>query len=120
MLSNKKRYEKEDLLEEVLKTSPEISLPGNFADKVALNATRRFAWQQYFREFLIYLGLVFGIAGLSGGMAFLWMKTSWQEWLYFFAGNAQLIIGINILLVFILFADKVLLRYFFYRVSVKK
>lgn len=119
MLSNK-QFNKSELLDEVLKSRLEISLPENFADKVALKATQRFAWEQYFREFLIYLGVVVGIAGLTVGMAFFWLKASWQEWLQLFTGNTQLIIGINFLLVFILFADRVLLRYFFYRFSVNK
>ncbi len=117
MQNDKIQFEK-DLLERVLKTPPEILLPEDFADKVALKATHRFAWEQYFKEFLIYFGVVLGIAAISAGMAFLWMKTSWNEWWQLITENTEIIIGINFLLVFILFTDRVLLQYFMYRNSV--
>jgi len=104
-------------LEETLNAAPGFKLPGNFADRVAAMAVRRFAWNQYFKEFLIYLGAVAGIAALSVAMAFVWLDASWKEWLAFIAENITIFVGVNILAVFVLFADKVLLRFFFYRFS---
>ena len=95
-------------------------LSAGFADNVVQKVKRQFAWEQYFKEFLVYLSAVAGLAVLSGGMAFLWLKSSWQEWLQFISGKLELVIGVNILLIFILFADRVLLRYFFYRFSNKQ
>jgi hypothetical protein len=40
-----------------------------------------------------------------------------QEWLMVFMANIQLVAGIIFLLVFILFTDRVLLRYFMHKTS---
>jgi len=82
-------------------------------------AGRRFAWQQYFKEFLIYLTAVFGMAVLTAGMALIWYDIDWKNWLDFLVANAALVAGINLLLIFVLFADRVLLRYFLYRSALK-
>lgn len=51
------------------------------------------------------------------GMSFIWLGANWKEWLQFISENFALVAGLNILGVFILFADRVLLRYFFFRFS---
>ncbi|WP_372949092.1 hypothetical protein [Mariniphaga sp.] len=107
----------ENWLDEALKTSPEFSLSENFADKVAAKVSRRFAWEDYIKEFLVYLGIIVGVAAVSVAMAFIWLGADWQEWQNFLANNLAWIAGLNVLGLFILFADRVLLRYFFYRFS---
>ncbi len=119
MLKDKEEFDSVEMMEQVLKTAPDFMLSAGFADNVVQKVKRQFAWEQYFKEFLIYLSAVAGLAVLSGGMAFLWLKSSWQEWLQFISGNVELVVGVNVLLIFILFADRVLLRYFFYRFSNK-
>lgn len=106
-------------MDEVLKTPPAYTLSNDFAEKVAGKVSRRFAWQQYFREFLIYLGSFIGIVAITVGMAFTWLEADWQAWQKFLLNNATLVVGINILGLFVLFADRVLLRYFFFRFSRK-
>ena len=69
------------------------------------------------KEFLIYLGAFIGILAIVVTMAILWLTPTWEEWMHFVKSNIALVAGINFLGVFILFDDKVLLRYFFYKFS---
>lgn len=109
----------ERILNEILKSEPQYSLPGNFADMVANKAGRKFAWESYFKEFLIYLGVIAGIIAVAAAMAFIWFSADLKEWTTFLLSNISWVAGINILVIFILFADRVLLRYLFYKMSLK-
>jgi len=117
MLKDKKNIRVENLLDEALKTSPAFSLSDDFADKVAAKVSRQFAWEQYIKEFLVYLGTIVGVLAVSVAMAFIWLGADWLEWQNFLTSNLVWIAGFNILGLFILFADRVLLRYFFFRFS---
>ena len=119
MLDEEKFLDTDALIDEVLKEEPGYALPTDFASNVALVVGRRFAWKQYLREFLIYVTAVFGIAVLAAGMALIWYDIDWKNWLDFLFSNATLVAGINLLLLFVLFADRVLLRYFLYRSALK-
>lgn len=120
MWKDKKHTTLDELLDEVLTTEPEYLLPDGFADKLARKAGQRFALEQYFREFLIYLGVLLGIAAISAGLAFIWFRTNVPAWLDFLTAHISWVAGINVLIVFVLLADKVLLPYLFYRSSLKK
>jgi hypothetical protein len=98
--------------DEVLKTPPQFTLSDNFAEQVAVKAGKRFAWEQYFREYLLYLGVIAGILIISAGMSYFWLESNWIRWLELLNSNSAAIIGAVFLLLFVLFADKVLLRYF--------
>ncbi len=117
---DKKTSITEDFVVNALKQDPGISLPDNFADMLAEKVGRQFAWAQYLREFLIYLAVLVGISGVVAVMALIWFQNDWKNWFDFLVSNIWLVAGINILSVFILFADRVLLRYFLYRSELKK
>ena len=117
MLNDEKYFDAEGLVDEVLKTEPTFILSDNFAESLTLKVGRKSVMEQYLKEFLIYMGVIAGIMIVSAAMAFIWYSANWQEWLNFLVSNISLIAGINILMVFILFADRVLLRYFFYKFS---
>jgi len=104
-------------LDEVLKSDPGFVLPDNFAEDTARKVARKFAWRQYLREFWVYLVVIAAIAMVSVVMAFWWFNADWKRWLDMLAANAVIVAGLNLLLVFVLFADRVLLRYFMYRTS---
>ncbi len=104
-------------LNDVFKSEPAYSLPDNFADMVAEKVSHRFAWESYFKEFLIYLGVMAGVLTVAISMAFIWFAANLQEWGTYLLDNISWVAGANILVVFILFADRVLLRYLFYRTS---
>jgi len=120
MLKDKKHTTADEFLNEILTAEPKYSLSNNFADKLAAKAGRKYTLEQYFREFLIYIGALAGIATVLAGMALIWYRANIQEWLDFLLSNISLVAGIHLLIVFILFADKVLLPYFFYRYSSKE
>jgi hypothetical protein len=119
MLNKQIPTDTETVLNEVLKSEPQYSLPEHFADMVATKVARKFAWESYFGEFLIYLGVIAGILLVSAIMAFIWFNADLKEWAQFFVSNISWVAGINILALFILFADRVLLRYLFYKMSLK-
>lgn len=112
MYNKEKYFDTDNLLDEALKTDPKFDLSDKFADLLAEKMSRKFAWKQYFNEFLIYLAAIFGFVAVSVAIQFLWFEAEWQQWLQFIVQNISLIFGINFLVVFVLFADRVLLRYF--------
>jgi hypothetical protein len=117
MFEDKTPFDSEKLVDEVFKTEPTYFLSDNFAEVLAGKAGRHFAWKQYIKEFLIYLAVIFGIFAVSAGMAFFWFDANPQNWINFLISNVTLVVGVNFLAIFVLFADRVLLRYFMYRES---
>ncbi len=115
MRKEEKYFDAEKLVDDVLIAEPGFELSDNFADVVAQKVGRRFAWQQYFREFLIYLGVFVGAGVVWAILSFVFFGADWRVWLNFATSNMGLIAGINIIIVFVLFADRVLLRYFMFR-----
>lgn len=105
----------EKLVDEALIAEPNFSLSANFADVLAEKVSRKFAWKQYVKEFLIYLSVIVGIAATWAAMSFIWFGADWREWLNFTVNNAGLVVGISILSIFILFADRVVLQYFMFK-----
>ena len=115
MLNEDHYFDREQFLDDVLKTDPEFSLPNDFADNMEKIVGRKMVWQNYVSEFLIYLSAIVGIAAILTAMAFIWFKADWKAWLTFFTGNYTLIIGVIFMVVFVLFTDRVLLRYFLHK-----
>ncbi|NOR73531.1 MAG: hypothetical protein GQ525_00065 [Draconibacterium sp.] len=119
MQETEKYFDAENLVDEVLITEPGFSLPDNFADMVADKVSRKFAWQQYIKEFFIYLGAFAGIAIIFISIALKWYDINWNEWFDFIWANISLIIGISIIAIFVLFTDRVVLRYFMFKADVE-
>jgi len=117
MYNEDKYFDTEKLLDEALNTDPQFKLSDNFADVLAEKMSRKFAWQQYFREFLIYIGAIVGLLAVPVTIQFVFFDANLQEWLRLIVDNISLAGGIMFLVIFILFADRVLLRYFMNRSS---
>ena len=117
MYNEEKYFEADEVLDEALKTDPQFILSDNFADVLAEKIGRRFAWEQYLREFLIYLGAILGLLAVPVTIRLIFFGANWQEWLRLLTNNISLVGGILFLVIFILFADRVLLRYFMHRSS---
>ena len=115
MYNDEKYFDTEKLVDEALKTEPEFMLSDNFANLLVEKIERKFAWQQYLREFLIYLGAIAALLAVPVAIQFIFFSPNWQEWIRMLVNNISLVGGILFLLVFILFADRVLLRYFMHR-----
>ena len=115
MYNEEKYFDTNKLLDEVFKTDPEFELSGNFADLLAEKMSRKFAWNQYFREFFIYLGAILGLLAVPFVIQVVLFDANLNSWLQLITGNFDFVIGGLILLVFVLFTDRVLLRYFMHK-----
>ena len=110
---------KESLIGEALKMHPSFKLPDDFAVKVTRKVSKRMVLQQYLNEFLVYFSTIIGIAGISVGIIFYFNSETWQNWIDLAKSNLVLAGGIVFIALFILFTDKVLLRYFHHALSTK-
>lgn len=119
MLENNKYFDVDKLVDEAFVAEPQFSLPDNFAEKVALKVSRKFVWEQYLKEFLIYLSVIAGIVAVWIGMSFILFDANWKEWLDIIISNVGIVAGIGIITIFILFADRVLLRYFMFKSKIE-
>lgn len=115
MYNDEKYFDTDKLLNEALKTEPGFVLPDNFADVMAKKMERKFVWSLYLREFLIYLGAIVGLLAVPVGIQLIFFSTELKQWSAVVSENYPLIGGTFFLVVFILFADRVLLRYFMHR-----
>lgn len=108
------------LLGEALKTEPDFLLPADFAEQLSAKLRTQTLWRQSMQEFFLYLAAFLAIAGLAVATLF-WIDTAiWGQITSFIKQQYSLIIGINVLLVFVLFTDRVLLRYFHFRLNEKR
>ena len=117
MFSDEKYSDIDKLLDEALKSEPQFNLSDDFANVVAEKMSRKFAWEQYLMEFLIYFAAIVGLAVVPVAIQFIFFGAQWQDWLQFIVANISVVTGIAFLIVFILFADRVLLRYFLHKTS---
>ncbi|WP_347838353.1 hypothetical protein [uncultured Draconibacterium sp.] len=117
MYNDNRNFNTDKLFKEAVTLEPEFKLSENFTDALVKKVERRFAWQQYLKEFAIYLAVILGIMVVAAVLAFVWYDVTVSGWLTFLSANASLVVGVTLLVVFVLFADRVLLRYFMYRVS---
>ncbi|WP_319501150.1 hypothetical protein [uncultured Draconibacterium sp.] len=117
MYNEDRNFDTDKLLKEAFTSEPEFKLSENFTDALVKKVEQRFAWKQYLREFAIYLAVILGIMLVVAVLAFVWYDVTVSGWLAFLTRNTSLVVGINLLMVFVLFADRVLLRYFMYRAS---
>jgi|WetSurMetagenome_2_1015567.scaffolds.fasta_scaffold86822_2 hypothetical protein len=113
MLKDDNHIKTKQLVDEILKTEPDYLLPEDFAEKMATRFEKSVAWKLYFNEFLIYLTVGVGIIGTTVAMFIFLMSKTWAELVKWLGSNIPGLIGIAIILIFILFTDRVLLRYFF-------
>jgi hypothetical protein len=103
------------LLDQILTTDNMLSLPQDFADKVAMKAIQRMTLRQSLREFLIYTGVISGVFITFLSIMYLANNVNIKKWLDFLLPNISLLIGISLILFFILFLDRVVLPQFFLR-----
>ena len=115
MLNEEKFRNTEKWLEDALKAEPHFVLSDNFADRMAEKMSRKFAWAQYLKEFAVYAGVIFGVIAILATVQIFLVGADWKSWIRFVTENLVLVISSVFLLFFVLFTDKVLLRYLLYR-----
>jgi hypothetical protein len=115
MLNEEKYSDANKWLVYALKSEPHFVLPDNFADRMAEKMSRKFAWSQYLREFAIYAGVILGVVAVLAVVHIFLAGAYWKSWTKFVAENLVIVIATAFLLFFVLFTDRVLLRYFLHR-----
>jgi len=120
MLNEEKHTDADKWLVDMLKSEPNFVLPDNFADRMAEKMSRKFAWGQYLREFAIYAGAILGVIAVLAAVHIFLAGADWKSWTRFITENLVFVIIGVVLLFFVLFADRVLLRYFMYRSKIDR
>ena len=115
MLNNEKYTDADKWLVDALKSEPHFELKADFADRMAEKMSRKFAWSQYLREFAIYAGVILGVVAVLAAVHIFLVGADWKSWTKFVAENLVFVTSGAVLLLFVLFTDRVLLRYFMYR-----
>ena len=105
-------HEQEHILDEVLTNEPDFFLSDGYTDRLLEKIQKRQVWNQYLREFYIYLGALAGILAVLAGMLLIWFQDDLSDWMNFLSAQISWVIGIYFILIFILFIDRVLLPYF--------
>jgi hypothetical protein len=105
----------DQLLDQILTTDNMMSLPDDFADRIAMKAIQRMTLKQSLKEFLIYTGVVSGILIAFMSVMYLFSNENVNKWVDILVPNISLLIGITLILIFILFLDRVVLPQSFLR-----
>lgn len=115
-MHDKEKYtDNEKWLVEALKTEPDFVLPDNFADRMADKMSRKFAWSQYLREFAIYVGAILAVIAILAAVHIFLAGADWKSWTQLISENIVIVFAAVFLMFFVLFTDRVLLRYFLHR-----
>jgi sterol desaturase/sphingolipid hydroxylase (fatty acid hydroxylase superfamily) len=69
----------------------------------------------YLREFAIYAGAILGVIAVLAAVHIFLAGADWKSWTKFVGDNLVMVIAAAFLLLFVLFTDRVLLRYFLHR-----
>lgn len=118
MLENEKHTD--NMLNDAFKMEPRFNLPDGFAEIVAAKVGKRMVLNQYLKEFLIFSVAIAGIIAIAVGIMFFFNAKTWFSWVDILKSNLVVVLGIIFISLFILFTDKVLLRYFHHQVSTRK
>lgn len=110
-MEHNNRYLNEKLIDEVLTSEPTYSLSDKFSENLVRKVARKYAFQQYLKEFVIYLVTFAGIALVAISIN-LYFASNLNLWIDFVRSNIYVISCVLFLLIFILFTDRVLLRYY--------
>jgi len=104
----------DQLLDDVLKSDFQVTLPSDFAARVARRYTRHQTASQYVREFLTYAaGIILGL--LAGGAVVYFFSNDLEQWLTFWNAYGTKFIYLGVFVFFILFFDKLVLPLLYLR-----
>ena len=110
-----KNDELDQIIEKSFKSKPQFHLSFNFADKVTVELVRREQWKSDLFEYLNIAGIIMFLFAVAVGTYYLVNKDLYTEALSYVRHNILRMGLILFLLNFILFADRVLLRWLFIR-----
>lgn len=108
----------DQLLDDILKSDFQVTLPSDFAARVARRYTRHQTASQYVREFLTYAaGIILGL--LAGGAVVYFFSNDLEQWLTFWNAYGTKFIYLGVFVFFILFFDKLVLPLLYLKKSGK-
>ena len=112
-----KNEELDQVIDKSFRTEFDFQLPVDFAQKVTAQIVRREQWKTDLREYLYILGVLLSLLAIVMGFYYFVDKEFILQAFAFISGNLIPVISIVLILNFIFFADKVLLRLLFRRWS---
>ena len=105
------------IVDKALRKEPNFRLSDDFALKMTDVVIRREQWKTDFREYLLLSAVVIGLGLVVSGIFYFIDKEAILRFVNFLSNNMLLVIGGALILNFVLFADRVLLRLLFNRWS---
>ncbi|MBA4410358.1 MAG: hypothetical protein Q8S54_08235 [Bacteroidota bacterium] len=112
---NKEELDK--IIEKSFRTEPGFQLTSDFAQKVTFTMVRREQWKTDLREYLYLIGVLLSLFAVVSGFYYFVAKEFVLKAFAFLSENIIPVISIILILNFILFADRVLLRLLFRSLS---
>ena len=106
--------DRDKFLDEILKTDMMKPLPEDFADRIAVKAVKRIAMRQSLTELLTYAGMTVSVILVLFTVIYLLRRETWEKWTDFLVPNMNILTGIALILLFILFMDRILLPRLFF------
>lgn len=109
----------DNIIEKSLRSEPKFTLSTDFASKVTLHVVRREQWKIDLREYLLFSGVIIGLITLVGGFYYFVDQSFMLKVFSYLKENWLSVATVALLLNFIFFTDKVLLRVLFNRWDLK-
>ena len=110
-----KNEELDYIIDESFRTAPDFHLPADFAKRLTLSVTRREQWKTDLREYLYLTAVLISLLAVATVTYYLIDKDIVIRFFSFITQNAVTVVFIVLILNFIWFADRVLLRLLFNR-----
>ena len=110
-----KNEELDYIIEESFRTEPDFRLPADFARKLTLSVTHSEQWKTDVREYLYLTAVLISLLAVATVTYYLIDKDIVIRFFSFITQNAVTVVFIVLMLNFIWFADRVLLRLLFNR-----
>ena len=108
-----KNEELDRIIDKGFRTEPGFMLPVDFAQKITIKVAQREQWKTDLREYLYVTGVILALLAVVFGFYYLVDKAFVLKLFAFLSANLIPVISIVLILNFIFFADRVLLRLLF-------
>lgn len=108
-----KPEELDRIIEKSFRTEPDFHLPDDFTGKVVFAVGQREQWKSNLTDYLNILGIITALILVVAGFYFYIDSKMMLKFFSFVSANLLQVILIGFILNFILFADRVLLRFLF-------
>lgn len=110
-----KNEELDKIIEKSFRTEPGFSLPLDFAQRLTMKVIGREQWKTDLREYLYVTGVVLSLLLMVSGFYYFVDKEFVLKAFAFLSANLVPVVSVVLILNFIFFADKVILRFLFSR-----